>query len=279
MLIRLVHRFSRHRYKALGLQSQFVQLKGCTLHVHTHRHATSRKTALLLHGLGTSSSTWVGVMAEVLSTHQVVAPDLAGFGFSELHPPRRFFTLSEHEESLNQLLETMSVKPSVIVGHSLGGWLAARLAAHMGDGLDHLVLIDTAGVFYAGAEELRNDFTIRTSADIRRLTEKMWYRYPWYFKPFRRAIRKDLLRRAVPDLVHAVKRSDFLDALYCQLTMPVTLIWGANDRLIPLEAARLMKERVSHARLIVLEKCGHVPQLEQPKALRDILRQLLSEYA
>jgi pimeloyl-ACP methyl ester carboxylesterase len=229
-----------------------------------------------VHGLGTSSSTWLKLYPFFLQNYSIIALDLAGFGFSTTPQDIPFFSLQEHAASLHAVTAHLGLPPFTLVGHSMGGWVAAKYAAAHPEQVRRLVLINTAGVYVEGTEELRKIFNIRTTADVSRLVHAMWFRYPWYFRLFLPALRSDLIKRRVPDLVQSVHREDFLDDELKKLTMPVHLMWGREDRLLSAGSVREIERLVKQLSVDYIEGCGHVPQLERPEELLKIFEKVMA---
>lgn len=275
MLIQLVHRLVRSRLKRLGIESKWLELNNCRLHYYEYAHPHSKSTLVLVHGLGTSSSTWFHLYPFFIQRHSVLAIDLPGFGFSTIKNGKRFFSIQAHAVLLQEVIQRFGLQLFILMGHSLGGWIATKYASRYPAGVTRLILINTAGVYWDGTEELRKIFDVHSTQDVRRLVNRMWYRYPWYFKPFLPAIRRDLMERRVPELVQAIQREDFLDGDLQRLTMPVCLVWGTEDRLIEKETIQVFEHNVRHVEIEYIETCGHVPQLERPEELERILRKVL----
>ncbi len=279
MLIDLLHNRVRRRNLRYGYHSRFLNLGTCNLHYYERKGSNPEKTLLLLHGLGTSSSTWVHVLPALGPAWNVLAPDLPGFGFSTLRDPQEFFRLSELVDALAAFVDRTLNTPFVIVGHSLGGWLAAKLAMRRGPLVRRLILVNNAGILHEGILEQANAFDCRTMRDVSRLLNMLWLRYPWYFKAFYPAILHDLRSRHVPEFVRSIQAGDFINAELKNLTMPVSILWGTEDRLFPMTSVEIMKKEVPQAEVILLDKCGHVPQLERPKEFVPALRSILTREA
>lgn len=275
MLIELVHSIIRRRLRTLGVQSKTVDLGNCVAHYYEYQHPSPQGTLVLIHGLGTSSSTWIKLFPFLIKKFHVIALDLPGFGFSTIRNGSTFFSIPEHLDTLKKFIEWKKLQSFILVGHSMGGWLAAKHAARCPNHIERLLLINTAGVYYIGAEDLRRMFDITTSGDVGKLLDAMWYRSPWYFKPMRRAIRNDLLKRHVPEFVYSIETEDFLIEELYKLTMPFTLIWGMEDKLLSSEIIEALRKKIPTVKLRCIEQCGHVPQLECPKALTNILESVL----
>jgi pimeloyl-ACP methyl ester carboxylesterase len=210
MLLRLLHRSVRSQFRSLGFESKTLTTSVSSIHYLVREHSSSKGTIVLVHGLGTSSSTWVRMLPHLNVSHRIVAVDLPGFGFSTANPARGFCTLNEHLQALAELIAAESQTPVILVGQSLGGWLCCRYALRSLDRVEHLVLIDAAGIYYPGVEKLRDLFTLTTVSDAQRLLKALWYRYPWYFKPFAGSIYRELGSRKMNELVSSIEAKDFL---------------------------------------------------------------------
>ena len=275
MLLQFLHRAVRNRIRSLGFESKTLDWDHGSLHYLLREHADARGTLVLVHGLGTSSSTWLRMMPHVEKARRVIALDLPGFGFSASNAGRGFCTLSEHVEALAALMKVVSNGPVILLGQSLGGWVCCRYAATVPKQIQHLVLVDTAGVYYQGAEQLRDLFTLRSVSDTRRLLTNLWYRYPLYFKPFAGSIYRELVRRHMNELVASIQPNDLLVDELTRLTMPVSIIWGKQDAIIPVPCIDILKKSIPHAAVHLIDRCGHVPQLERPEEFARILNLVL----
>ncbi|MGH2568791.1 MAG: alpha/beta fold hydrolase [Bacteroidota bacterium] len=275
MLIQLLHRMVRMRLGLLGLASERVELKSCSLHYYEFTHPQPKNTLVLLHGLGTSSSTWFHLYPFLTREHSVIALDFPGFGFSTTRDGGPMLSIGRHLEALETFVEQKELPSFILVGHSLGGWIAAKYASAHQQKVNRLVLINTAGVYVGGVDALLRAFDIHTTNDVRQLVNAIWYRYPWYFKPFLPTIRSELVKRGVPQFVRSIQREDFFDGELQRLEMPVHLIWGTEDRLISSETVRVLKEQLPLLHVEYIKTCGHVPQLERPERMKEIFEKML----
>jgi abhydrolase domain-containing protein 6 len=275
MLMRLLHRSIRRKFRSLGFESRTLSGTQGSLHYLIRDPFHSKGTLVLVHGLGTSSSTWVKMLPHLKDSHRIVALDLPGFGFSAANPERGYCTLSEHVEAMSELIASVTKTPVTLVGQSFGGWLCCRYAACFPDHVKHLVLVDTAGVYYPGVENLGDLFTLQSVNDTRRLLSTLWYHYPWYFRPFAGSIYRELGSRKMNELVASIEGKDFLDEELSRLTMPVSIIWGKQDAAISPKSIDVLKKFIPQSTVYLIDQCGHVPQLECPEELARILSQVL----
>ncbi len=254
-------------------------MKQCSLHVLTSEPQDANTTLLLIHGLGTSSSTWIHILPTLARQHRVHAIDLPGFGMSEIKETKTFLTLQEHTDVLVDYVDQHVRGSFTMIGHSLGGWLAMRLRLLYPTRIRHLVLMNTAGVYYPGMERQRDVYQIDSRHDTRRLIDLMWHRYPWYARASIGWIYRELRRRHVTDFVLSVSREDFLNNRLHELSMPVTIIWGREDRLVSPEVPVILQRELRNSILYYIEECGHVPQLEKPKDCLSFVQRSLADHS
>lgn len=275
MFIPLLHTMVRRQLIRQGIQSRQIPLGHGMLHYYEASPQAPRSTIVLIHGLGTSASTWVNVLPALASTHRVLAPDLPGFGLSS--PMDGIPTLEDFADFTERFVDHVAPDSFVLLGHSLGGWITMKYAVKHRPRVNHLILMDTAGIYYRGVDELRDLFILRSSRDTRKLLNRIWGVYPWYFRLFTSFIHEDLLRRNVPQIVQSVREPDFMNAHLQYLTMRVSVIWGGRDRLIPMDTVRILEEKLPARDIHILEEAAHVPQLQTPGLLVSTLNTILQE--
>jgi len=207
--------------------------------------------------------------------YRIAAVDLPGFGFSDLQDAGPYCTLEEHVEAVTSFIDAVTRGPFILLGHSFGGWVSALYASQHPDRVLHLVLVDTAGIYYRGVEKLRRAFTVNSVADTRWLLNAMWFRYPWYFKPFTPAVFHELTQRHMNELVASIDAVYFLVEELGRLSMPVSIIWGKEDKVILPESIDVLMKFVAHARAAFIHECGHVPQLEKPVEFASVVQRIL----
>jgi pimeloyl-ACP methyl ester carboxylesterase len=239
---------------------------------------------VLLHGQGGWSGMWLPVIAELVTTHRVVAPDLPGLGASEVPggPPDAVGVLAW----LDALIQRTCPAPPALVGASLGGSIAARFAIAHPDRLSRLVLLGAGslarfrpapGVVLAlirfvarPNERTQRGFLRQVAVDparVRALLGERWEASQAYLlelarTPSVRAANRRLLRelgtKAIPP--HELAR----------IGVPTSLIWGRHDRVMRLRIAEAASVRYGWP-LHVIEDAGHF-SLEQPEASREALQ-------
>lgn len=227
--------------------------------------AGSGTPVVLLHGLGGSSDWWRYNVSALAERHLVSAVDLVSFGprnrFSRRSrlPPR----LDDIAALLARWIESSFDGPVHLAGNSLGGQIAIHVAASRPDLVRSLVLVDSTGI----------PFEIAPGAHIENIV------LPHGWRSFLLILMRDLFRAGPAALAKTFARllRDDARSLMRTLTMPVQLIWGEHDPLVPLTYARQMLELMPHAKLHVIPRAGHVPMWENPRAFNEALLGFLDE--
>lgn len=220
---------------------------------------------ILIHGLGGSSDWWRRNIEVLSERYQVSAVDLVGFGRNRFFLRRSSLPLKFDEIAalLARWIESSFREPVHVVGNSMGGQIAIHLAASRPDLVRSLVLVDSTGI----------PFELQPAAHLANL---MVPRGAWSFAT---VLARDLFRAGPTSLAVAFTRllRDDARALMQALRLPVLLLWGANDPLVPLSYGRQMLAQIPNARLRVIENAGHIPMWENPDAFHHELLAFLDE--
>ena len=255
--------------------------------IHAHRQGKGRGR-LLLHGINADSHCWDAVLAKCRPGWRCLAVDLPGHGRSAPLPPHHRF--EDYADRLAEWLDEQSKNGEPekwqVVGHSLGGMVAVDLADRHAHRVDSLVLLAPAGIDHPWYH--RDLSRIPMQPWLRRLILWLASTRPVGRRLFQGAVfefeslaAEDIRRlqqsfrraRSVLQLRKFYQYPGFLDALqrWVQTGGTVDLIWGREDRVVPCEDAEKIRERIPTARLFLLERCGHLPMIEQPDELSRIL--------
>ena len=276
MLISSLHRLIRYRFHRHGFQSCYLQLDSSTVHYFRRQCPQASKRLVFIHGLGTSSSSWIKILPSLSKSYTISCLDLPGYGFSKITSGDPFCSLTRLDCAVEQFIQLTQALPIILIGHSLGGWLAARTALNHPEWVKNLILINNAGIQYPGVEQQADLFDLLTLDDTRQLLYHMWYRYPYYFKPFTGSLFQSLKKKHINDFVRSIREEDFLNQKLSELPMPVDVIWGNEDRLISKESVSIMKKLLPDLTVHSIPQCGHVPQLEKPHQMSILLNQIIA---
>jgi len=269
--------------------------------VHGHRRAYrlmgSGPAVLLLHGIGDSSQTWVPLMEDLARDFTVLAPDLLGHGDSD--KPRADYSVAAYANGMRDLMEVLGIDSATIVGHSLGGGVAAQLAYQYPERCDRLVLVATGGVSRAV-----NPFLRIASAPLAEvvLPTLQWPAGRLVGTALIEALRwtgtdlgvdADELKRVFDRLPDRDSRGAFtrtlrsvvdpggqvvtmLDRAYLAESVPVLLVWGDRDGVIPVSHGHRAHRRMPWSRLSIFEGAGHFPHSADPERFLRELREFVA---
>jgi pimeloyl-ACP methyl ester carboxylesterase len=242
---------------------------------------------LFVHGLGGTWQNWLLNMPAFMDSHRVVALDLPGFGESEM--PAGELSIHGMARVVDEVCRQLGIDCPVVVGNSMGGFVAAELAISFPTRVRRLVLVSAAGVSteYLQREPLlalarlwaggttrlgaQVDAVVRRSR-LRRVFFQLVVRYPE--------------RLSIPltyELARGAGRPGFIPALssligysfrerLAQIEIPALIVWGRNDLLVPVgDAARFERLIGPNARKVIFDDTGHLAMLERPSRFNELL--------
>ncbi len=270
------------------------------LTVHGHRRAYVMKgsgpAVLLLHGLGCDHQTWAPVIDSLARHHTVIAPDLLGHGASD--KPRADFSVGGYANGMRDLLALLGVDRVTVVGHSLGGGVAMQFAYQYPELCERLVLVAPGGfgpevtpairvITTPGFHQITGLLTLPgirhvSVAGLRLLSRS---RSPRTRDLGQVAAIFDSLqdvrtRAAIRHVVRAVVdwRGQIItmsDRAYLAGRIPMCVIWGDDDRVIPTRHAEVAAVVAPHARIEIVPNAGHFPHQDHPQRFVRILREFI----
>lgn len=259
-----------------GIHSKFVRVGPYRVHYFVGGHG---KPLLLIHGLGSRSEDWTPQMPSYAKNgFRVYAIDLLGCGRTDR--PDIAYTMQEQARLVHGFLNAIHVQQADVIGWSMGGWVAIDFALEHPQSVRRLVLMDSAGLWFHTT--LTPDiFQPQTLLQLMRL-EALLTPKPRHFPKF---FQRDLLRAMqrnflVVDrtLESMLSDKDELDGRFGELGMPVLLVWGAQDTLIPPIVGQQMHRQIPQSVLQLYSGCGHLgPAVCAGRIVPNVLEFLHSE--
>ena len=278
-----------------------VEIVSRTASVHgreiTYAELGSGPVLLLVHGMAGSSENWTHVIELLARNHTVIAPDLPGHGGSA--PGGGDYSLGSHATTLRDLLVSLGHERATIVGHSLGGGIALQFTYQFPEMTERLVLVSSGGLGNEVSLVLRAaalpgaDLFISATAGVGRVVGSSVARglswvgvqpnpdvaevargYASLAEPQRRKAFLDTLRAVVGTGGQRVAASD---RLYLADGLPILIVWGANDPIIPVSHAEQAHEALPGSRLEIFDGVGHLPQVEAPGRFVTVVERFLTE--
>ena len=246
-----------------GIQSRTVQVAGHRVHYLAEGPANG-PAVVLVHGLGASAEHWSNLAPYLAqSGFRVYIPDLIGYGRSE-QPADFSYSVRDEAAVVVRFMDALSLKQVELGGWSMGGWIAALVAAEHPDRVSRLMLFDSAGLNVPPTFDT-SLFIPSTAAQLDQL-KALLSPQP---QPIPAFIARDILRnfrlngwvveRALATMLTA---QDVVDNVLPQLKMPVLLVWGSLDRVTPLSDGDIMHRLIPQSQLDVFAGCGHMAPSE-----------------
>jgi len=232
---------------------------------------------VMLHGAGDQAGTWHKVAAELKSRFQLLMPDFAGHG--ESAPRQGVLSLGTLLAALEEVLDAIPGRntPVLLAGNSLGAWMAMLYARKHPHRVKRVILIDGGPI--KGVTEI--SLMPKDREEARRILDRVLDdsspRPPNFFlDDLVRVSSTGPISRLMAAGNEDILKYVFVDEL-SSFSTPVDIVWGASDRLVPLEYAKQLQSLIPHGSLAVIERCGHAPQLERPRELTQVLQKILAE--
>lgn len=252
---------------------------------------------MCLHGLGASMFSWRHFITPFSQHNKLILVDFKGSGKSP-KPRDSHYSIEEKADDIYNLIIEENLSKLTLIGNSLGGAVALMLAIRLGEQtpnrLSRLVLIDSAGdknqmpphlklirsifgapIVYLGPSKLAAKLTLRMCYyDSKKTTREQVEAYaaPIASRGGRHAILQTC-RRCIP------QNADELLARVSTITVPTLVLWGQQDKVIPLRVGELLHQAIPNSTLVVIEKCGHIPQEEKPDETIALISKFLSHPA
>ncbi len=220
---------------------------------------------LMVHGFRSSARFFRPAMRSLSDSWRVVAPDLPGHGDSEPWDPQE--DVVEQWVLLKGFLDTLRMERMAVIGNSRGGAVALQLAAHRPDMVTRLVLIAApTKPFQVGTLDIRKMIVNQealTEELLREMGRTMMMSRD-YETARRRAVEADSLERDLRPIMGDVKA-------------PTLVIWGAEDRTIPVDMGLELLAGIPDSRMRLVGGAGHVPLLDKPVEMLTLFRDFLEE--
>lgn len=257
--------------------TKVVTVFGARIH---YVEAGSGEPLVLLHGLADDHTVWQSVIGPLSARFRVIALDQIGFGQSD--KPLLSYRVSTFVDFLDAFMTELKIERASLAGNSLGGWVAAAFAIAHPERVDRLVLSDAAGyAALAKAMDPRVLSALRSASreDIRFLgpltfQDKRFYEDVDLAFKQRVTAGDGYTNDKVIDSI--IRGDDVLDGRLGAINKPTLVIWGRDDKLVPLSFGEQFHREIANSRLQIIDNCGHVPQVECPTQYAAAVLRFLS---
>jgi len=262
--------------------------------IHYDCYGDGEDVIILVHGFGDTRETWREIVPFLAVSHRLFVIDLLGSGLSS-KPRESNYSILNHVAIITAFLLDRGLNRISLIGHSLGGAIALKLALDLTErtnvSLDHLVLIDAAGlpqevpsfikiptlpilgplIIYGVPARLQSYVSIRPVYRIRGTYG------PERSLRYARSLRSSGGARALIMTAKAIVADRFapwfqdLSILCCK----TLIIWGSDDPVIPVAHAHVLKQEILYSEMFIATSCGHVPQEELPDIIGPVISRFL----
>lgn len=271
--------------------SQFAEIAGMPVHLRDEGPRDTALPIVLLHGTGASLHTWDGWAAALQDQHRVIRYDMPGFGLTGPAPDANY-TIENYARVVLAVLDHLGVDRCVLVGNSLGGYVAWATTVLHPERVAKLVLVDAGGYPYE-SQSVPIGFRIARTPVLRDLMRDVLPRSvvensvrnvfgdPSKVTPELVDRYFDLTTRAGNRLAlgqrFAQTQPGALAERVPEIKVPTLIIWGGRDRLIPPMQGDRFHGEIAGSKLAVFEDLGHVPQEEDPATTVAALKAFLAQ--
>ncbi|MDI1450331.1 alpha/beta fold hydrolase [Polyangium sp. 6x1] len=281
VLLSVLDRVTRAMLVRRGVESRFVETPVGRVHVYDAQGEGAAPPVVFLHGIAASSAVFAPTLAKLRKkSRRVLAVDAPGHGLSStpwvtLGPERLF-------ESLAYVLDHEIDAKALVVGNSLGGAMALRYAQRRPERVAGLALTSPGGAPVEDPEERERflrGFVLANVRDARAFLGRLNHTVPWYGP----LVAPDLVRIFKNPTVRSIldglePKHFFTPGELASLSMPIHVIWGKSDRVIPACCLGFFKENLpAHTVFLEPEGIGHSPHTEDPKAFADFVMRALEQ--
>lgn len=256
---------------SIGMRGDFVRVKGHRIH---YFRGGEGPPLVVVHGVASRAADAALIYRDLMRTRRVYALDLLGYGESD-RPRDSDYSVTTQAEIVRGFMDAAGVREVDVMGVSMGGWIALKVAADHPERVRRLVLVSSAGLQFPttltdtsfspqNLDELRASFA--------RQTDRASWVPTFVLRDFlRRSKRRAWVTRR--SMASMLTLRDTLDGKLQRVRMPVLLVWGTHDRIVPFSLAARMQQEMPHAELVALQGCGHLAIVEcRDRALPAITR-------
>jgi pimeloyl-ACP methyl ester carboxylesterase len=271
--------------------SQFAEIAGMRVHFRDEGPRDAALPIVLLHGTGASLHTWDGWTAAIADQQRVIRYDMPGFGLTGPAPDANY-TIENYARVVLAVLDHLGVERCVLVGNSLGGYVAWATTVLHPDRVAKLVLVDAGGYPYE-SQSVPIGFRIARTPVLRDLMRDVLPRSvvessvrnvfgdPAKVTPELIDRYFDMTTRAGNRLALGQRMAQTQPGDLAQrvpeIKVPTLILWGGRDRLIPPVQGDRFHREIAGSRLALFEDLGHVPQEEDPAQTVAALKAFLAQ--
>ena len=251
----------------MTFNEHFVESSGCKVRL---RRGGKGQTLLFLHG-ASGMPTILPCLQKLAEHFDVVAPEHPGYGQSD--EPEWLENIHDMAYFYLDFMEKLALSDVLLVGNSMGGWIALEMAVRSTERIKSMVVVSPAGVKVQGVQPA-DTFLMSHEEQVRALVHDQKAAEARLAEPMTpEAIDISLKNRHTTARLAWEPRfhDPHLPKWLHRIDVPVTIVWGEQDRILPVGFASGISKLIANSRLEILPQCGHLPHAEKPDQFVDIV--------
>ena len=261
------------------MEEKFLQIDGNK--IRYLESGNSKKTLVLVHGLGASAERWDRVIPLLAGDFRIVVPDLIGFGLSD--KPQVDYTPTFFSEFLKKFFVSSDIRRPYLIGSSLGGQISAEYTASHPNDVEKLVLVSPAGIMkqstpaldayiiaalYPNEQSAKNAFKMMEGSG-KNVDEKI-------INGFIERMRLPNAKLAFMSTVLGLKNSELITSKLQSISVPTLIVWGSQDPVIPINYADGFVSAIQDCEFFRMDGCGHTPYVQDPDTFASKVLEFLN---
>jgi len=246
------------------------------------------EVVLLLHGFGGDKDNWTRFSKSLTGVYRVIAPDLPGFGESTRHPDWDY-SLPPQRSRVSGFVKALGLEQFHVVGHSMGGHLAALYTYKYPEQVLSMALFNNSGIDTPDENDMQralaegdNPLVVKSLEDFDGLLAFVSYKQPFVPWP----VKGVLAQRALDDAefnesIFGSLKSDSssnLEPILANIEAPVLILWGEYDRVRDASSVNVMRPLLPRTEVVIMKETGHLPMLERPAETATHYLEFLEDY-
>jgi pimeloyl-ACP methyl ester carboxylesterase len=256
-----------------GLEANIAKLSFGDIHYLSRISDKKTNVILMVHGAGADKESWLRLAQKISHHYQLIIPDLPGHGES-CYDSAHQYGIEQQTKNLIALLQHLGIEKLHVVGSSMGGAIAMRMAYQCPEMVKSLCLIDSAGAESEKAwlqlETLRTGrnpmMEIASVEDYKNMLKIGMSKPPYIPSVFLTLLAQKKIARKIQDahVMRDILRDLDQRSILASLRLPCLIVWGGLDKIMHVADAALLAEKIQDSQVLIIPDVGHVPMVEAP---------------
>lgn len=260
------------------MEEKFVTIDGNK--IRYLESGNSKKSIVLLHGLGASAERWEFVIPEFSKYYKVIVPDLIGFGQSD--KPLVDYTTEFFSNFVSNFFQKLGITKTNIIGSSLGGQITANFVSQHHEFIDKMILVSPSGIMKHSTPALDAYIMAALYPDIE-IAKNAFQMMAGPHRPINIKIIENFVERmklpnakmAFMSTLLGLKNAEIITQSLQKISVPTLIIWGEDDPVIPIKYSEEFVSGIQDCRFYMMDNCGHTPYVDDPKKFSELVHDFI----